>query len=110
MNQEKTKKNKKSEMSEKKNFTKKQENEKQEAWMRILVFVISGVILEVWGFFILVFALVQFILVIVEGKKNKELLDMCKTYIAQIYIFAKYITFISNQRPFPFGELVEFEK
>jgi hypothetical protein len=103
-------KSEKNENPKKKKFTKKQENERQEAWMRILVFIISGIVLEVWGFFILIFALVQFILVIVDGKKNKEILEMCKIYVEQVYVFAKYITFISNQKPFPFSELVEFEK
>jgi hypothetical protein len=107
---EKSENNEKSEKPKKKKFTKKQENERQEAWMRILVFIVSGIILEVWGFFILVFALVQFILIIVDGKKNKEILEMCKTYVEQVYVFAKYITFISNERPFPFSELVKFKE
>ena len=101
------KKNKKEEKPKK--LTKKQENERKEAWMRIPVCIVSGFILEVWGFFIFIFAIVQLILILVEGKKNKELLDMSKNYVTQLYVFVKYITFISNERPFPFGELVKFE-
>ncbi len=93
-----------------KKFTKKQENERKEAWMRIPICIVSGFILEVWGFFILIFAIVQLIMVLVEGKKNKEFLSLCKNYVAQLYVFVKYITFISNERPFPFGDLAEFEK
>ena len=93
-----------------KKFTKKQENERKEAWMRIPVCIVSGFILEVWGFFILIFSLVQLILVVIEGKRNKEFLSLCKNYVAQVYVFAKYITFISDDRPFPFGDLAKFEK
>jgi len=95
---------------EKKKFTKKQEGERKEAWMRIPICIVSGFILDIWGFFVFIFAIVQFILVLVEGKKNKELLDLCKNYVAQLYVFVKYVTFISNERPFPFGEVKNFEE
>lgn len=85
--------------------------EKKEVWMRIPIFIVSGFILHVWGFFIAIFALVQFILILVEKKKNKEILRMCGVYLVQIYIFVKYVTFLSDKRPFPFGELEkEIEK
>ena len=90
---------------EKKKFSKKQEGERKEAWMRIIVGIVSGFMLEVWGFFIFCFAIVQFILVLIEGKKNKELLRMSEVYLVQIYTFVRYITFISNERPFPFADL-----
>jgi uncharacterized protein YqhQ len=98
------------ENKEKKKFTKKQESERREAWLRIPIAIVSGFILEIWGFFVLIFSLVQLIMVLVEGKKNKDFLDMCKVYVAQLYIFAKYITFISNERPFPFGEVKNFKE
>lgn len=93
-----------------KKFTKKQENERKEAWMRIPVCIVSGFILDIWGFFVFIFAIVQLIIVLVEGKKNKEFLNLCKNYVAQVYVFMKYITFISNERPFPFADLAKFEK
>ncbi len=95
---------------QKKKFTKRQENERREAWMRIPISIVSGFIFYIWGFFVCIFAIVQLIMVLVEGKKNKEFLDMCKNYVAQLYAFVKYITFISNERPFPFGDLRKFEK
>ena len=91
----------------KKKFTQKQESERSEAWMRIPIAIVSGFILEVWGFFIFCFAIAQLIIVLIEGKKNKELLKMSQVYLIQVYTFVKYITFISNERPFPFGDLKE---
>lgn len=89
----------------KENKKKKLSPEKREAWMRIPVFIVSGFILEVWGFFIFCFAIAQLILVLVKDKKESELLRMSNVYLIQIYTFVKYITFLSNKRPFPFGEL-----
>lgn len=97
----------------KKKFTKKQKSERKEAWMRIPIAIVSGFILDVWGFFIFIFALVQLVLILVEGKKEKELLRMCNVYLVQLYIFVKYVTFLSNERPFPFGDLkkeIDLEK
>ncbi len=88
-----------------KKISKKQKVERKEAWMRIPIAIVSGFILEVWGFFIFCFAIAQLVLILVEGKKNKELLKMSEVYLIQIYTFVKYITFISNERPFPFGNL-----
>jgi Domain of unknown function (DUF4389) len=83
---------------------KKLSPEKKEAWMRIPLFIISGFILNIWGFFIFCFALVQLILILVKNKKEKELLRMCNIYLVQLYVFVKYVTFLSNERPFPFGD------
>ncbi len=85
--------------------------EKREVWMRIPIFIVSGFILYVWGIFVTIFALVQFIIILTESKKNNELLKMCNVYLVQLYIFVKYVTFLSDKRPFPFGDLEkEIEK
>ena len=74
-------------------------------WMRIPVFIISGAILYVWGFFTLIFSLIQLILLLLGEKKEKELLNMSSMFSSQIYCFFKYISFISKEKPFPFGEI-----
>ena len=90
---------------------KKTKLDKGEVWMRIPVFIVSGIILNVWGFFILCFAIAQLILILLEGKRNKELLEMCNIYLIQLYVFIKYVVFLSEERPFPFGDLKkEIEK
>jgi len=87
---------------------KKGEKEKieiREIWMRIPIFIVSGFILYVWGFFVLCFAIAHFILILIEKRKNKDLLKMCETYYVQFFIFVRYVLFLSNKRPFPFGDL-----
>ncbi len=78
---------------------------KGEVWMRIPVFIISGIILYVWGFFIFCFTIAQFVLILLKGKREKELLKMSNIYLVQLHIFIRYVTFLSDKRPFPFGEL-----
>lgn len=78
---------------------------KRELWMRIPVFILSGVILDVWGFFVLIFSLAQLVLLLVEGKKEKEFTHISSMFSNQIYTFFKYITFLSDERPFPFSKI-----
>jgi len=90
---------------------KKLSPQKREAWMRIPIAIVSGFILDVWGFFICIFAIAQLIIILIEGKSNKELLRMCNVYLIQLYTFVKYVTFLSDKRPFPFADLEkEIEK
>ena len=78
---------------------------KKELWMRIPVFILSGIILHVWGFFVLIFSLAQLVLLLVEGKKEKEFTHISSMFSNQIYTFFKYITFLSDERPFPFSKI-----
>jgi len=78
---------------------------KRDIWMRIPVFILSGMILYVLGFFILIFSLVQLVLLLLEKKKEKEFVRISSIFSNQIYIFFKYITFLSEKQPFPFGKI-----
>lgn len=78
---------------------------KKSVWMRIPVFIVSGIILKVWLCFILIFALVQFILLLVGKKKEKEFLNISGMFSEQVYCFFRYIAFVSEEKPFPFSEL-----
>ena len=79
--------------------------EKHEAWMRIPVGIVSGIIIYVWYYLILVFAVINFINTIFSGKRLKEMAKMSEKWLTQAYYFGRYITFISNKRPFPFESL-----
>lgn len=89
----------------KKERKKKKRIKVKNVWMRIPVFIISGVILYVWGFFVLCFCIAQFVIILVEDKKSKELVHLCRLFNIQAYDFMNYITFVSERRPFPFGPL-----
>ena len=79
--------------------------ERAEALMRILVGIVSGIILGVWKALVQIIAIINWIIAILTGERNKGLAEFCEIWNTQIYIFLRYMTFVSNKRPFPFSAL-----
>ena len=98
---------------EKNKRLKKEKKEREEALMRILVLIISGIILYVWAYVIILFAVINFVYTLIKGKRMQELADMSEIWSTQAYTFYNYMTFLKNKRPFPFEplekEMNEFE-
>ncbi len=84
---------------------KKADNERLEALMRIVVGIVSGIILYLWGYAVAVIAFVNFIYTLVVGKRLKEVADFTEIWTTQVYHFTRYMGFVTNKRPFPFVEL-----
>ena len=82
-------------------------SERKEAWMRIIVLVVSGIVLGVWQYFIFVLAIINWIYDVFAGKRLKELAEMSEIWNTQNYIFVRYLTSMSNERPFPFRKLTK---
>jgi hypothetical protein len=78
---------------------------KKSVWMRIPIAIVSGAILHVWGCFVLIFCLVQMILLLTNHKKEKEFSDISLMFSNQVNIFFKYVSFNSEDKPFPWGKL-----
>lgn len=83
----------------------KEKKERQEGWMRIIVLIISGAILWIWGYVILLLVIINFISTIFSGKRNKEIAEFCGVWNTQVYTFIEYMTFFTNKRPFPFEKI-----
>jgi len=79
--------------------------ERKELLMRILVSIVSGVLLSVWLAIVKLLFVLNFIIVLISGKRNKGLAEFCEIWNTQTYVFLRYITFVSNKRPFPFKPL-----
>ena len=84
--------------------------EKREAWFRILVCIVSGIILNVWKMLVVVLAVVNWFIVVFSGKRDKGLANFCEYWNSEIYRFVRYMTFETNERPFPFSEMVKTGK
>ncbi len=82
-------------------------SERKEGWFRILALIISGIILSVWGALIKLLALVNFFVVIFSGKRNRGIAEFCEYWNTELYRFIRYITFVTNERPFPFTSIAE---
>ena len=79
--------------------------ERKEALMRILILIVSGTILTVWRIFIYLIIFMQLVYVLITGKRMRNLAVWGETWNTQWYIFQKYIIFLDNRRPFPFGRI-----
>lgn len=80
-------------------------HERIEALMRIAVFIVSGIVLVVWRYFIIVLAIINLIYTLFAGKRLRDLAELSELWNTQWYIFQRYVIFVSNKRPFPFGKL-----
>jgi hypothetical protein len=88
----------------------KKKSESGEAWFRIIVLIISGVILEIWHVLIKLLIFFNFIITIFSGKRNKKLALFCEYWNTEAYKFLKYTSFVSNKRPFPFSKIQRIGK
>ena len=84
--------------------------ERDEAFFRIIVLIISGIILGIWKGLIQILALVNWIVTIIENKRNKQLAEFCEYWNTESYKFVRYMSFVSNKRPFPFTNLERISK
>jgi len=88
-------------------MAKRKMSERKEAGIRIIVCIVSGIVLSVWKIFIQLLAIINWLIVVFSGKRSKELANMCEIWNTQIYVFLRYMTFVTNKRPFPFDKLVK---
>lgn len=81
--------------------------ERREALFRIIVAIVSGLILWVWMYVVGVFVGINFIIVLLTGKRNRDLAELTQVWLTQTYSTVNYISFMTNERPFPFAPLVK---
>jgi len=80
-------------------------DERTEALMRIVVAIVSGVVLYVWGYLIGIFILINFIWTLISRKRIKDVAVLCEVWNTQQYAYFRYLGFVTNERPFPFKKL-----
>jgi hypothetical protein len=85
-------------------------SERKEAWFKILVAIISGVILHFWGIVILIVGIINWLIVVFSGKRNKSLANFCEPWNTEKYKYLRYLTSVSNTRPFPFSNVERMSK
>lgn len=79
--------------------------ERTEALMRILVGIVSGIVLSLWKALIQVLGIIHWLIAVITGERNRGLAEFSEIWNTQVYIFLRYMTFVSNKRPFPFSPL-----
>jgi hypothetical protein len=91
-------------------MAKKRFSEKREAWFRIVVLIVSGIILALWGKLVFFIALINWFIVVFSNKRNKVLANFSEPWNTESYKFMNYMTFMSNKRPFPFSDIEKISK
>ncbi len=82
-------------------------SERKEAFMRIIVIIVTGIILGIWKILIQIFILINFIWTIISGKRIRDLAELSEIWNTQVYVFLRYVTFVSNERPMPFSKITK---
>ncbi|MFA7707789.1 MAG: DUF4389 domain-containing protein [Candidatus Pacearchaeota archaeon] len=85
-------------------------SERKEAWFRIIVAIVSGIVLGLWSYLIIVLGIVNWLIVVFSGKRNKELAMFSEYWNTEYYKYYKYLTFVTNKRPFPFSSMERMGK
>lgn len=80
-------------------------SERKEAWMRIIVGIISGIIIGLWKVVVEVISIFHWFYVLFTNKKIRDIAEFCNLWTTQAYRFIRYMTFTTNSRPFPFSDL-----
>ena len=94
-------------------MARKKGSERVELLWRILVCIVSGIILNVWKMLVVVLSVINWIVVLISGKRDKGIADFCEYWNSEVYRFMRYLTLETNERPFPFTpmkKLGKFEK
>ena len=81
--------------------------ERKELLIRIPIAIVSGIVLGVWRYFIIVIGIINWIYTLFAGKRMKQLADLSEIWNTQIYVFLRYMTLVTNERPFPFRNLTK---
>jgi hypothetical protein len=85
-------------------------SERKEAWFRIVIAIVSGIILHFWGIVVFIIGILNWIIVVFSGKREKGLAEFCESWNSETYKYYRYLTFMSNKRPFPFSDIERFSK
>jgi hypothetical protein len=80
-------------------------SERREAFMRIVVGIVSGIILSIWKALVIVLSVFHWLYAIFTKKRNKGIAEFCNGWVNYVYTYYRYMAFTTNNRPFPFGDL-----
>lgn len=88
--------------------------ERREALFRVVVLIVSGIIVVcLWSYIARVLMLVNWLVALITGKRNREIALFNEYWNTSLYQFVKYMSGVTNKRPFPFTPLKamgKFEK
>lgn len=72
-------------------------------WTRLFLIIVYFFVKRIVDFFIMVLAAVQFLFMTLTSSPNPNLLDFSKSLSTFAYQIMLFVTYASNERPFPFS-------
>lgn len=81
----------------------KQRLQKTETWMRVLYMVFFIFVYGLTKFLIILVMLFQLFSMVLSGSTNSQLLKFSQNLAAYVFQIITFLTFNSEQRPFPFS-------
>jgi hypothetical protein len=85
-------------------------SEREELLWRILILIVTGIILWIWAYLVVILIVVHFFIVLFSDRKNKDISNFCEIWSSEAYRYVRYMTFATNERPFPFNNLKNIRK
>lgn len=79
-------------------------SERKEAILRIIIGLVTGLILEVWGIVVMAVVVLHWFYALLLNKRSEYLAEFANKWVTVTYQWARYIGFTTNRRPFPFSE------
>ena len=76
-------------------------------WLRGLFMLLFAVLYTIAEFVVTAVVLLQFLIVVVTGERNERLTRLGERLSLYVYDVLRYLTWNSEERPFPFADLRE---
>jgi hypothetical protein len=85
-------------------------SERKEALVKIFVVIVSGFIGYFWSILAGVLALFNWLYTLILGARNRSVAEFIEYYNTFAYTMGRYVSGVSNERPFPFNDIQRISK
>lgn len=73
--------------------------------MRVVVLFVTGLVVYLWGFVSYCLMAINWLVALITANRNRAIAEFIENWNSTVYCFARYISGMSNKRPFPFNKL-----
>lgn len=78
--------------------------EKRNIWMRVLLMLLMGLAFQVCGTVLGIVTVIQFVIVLISDTPNERLVSFGRSLGAYLQQVVRFLTFVTEDLPFPFNE------
>lgn len=78
--------------------------EKRNIWLRVLLMLLMGLAFQVSGTVLGIVTVIQFVIVLISDAPNERLVSFGRSLGAYMQEIVHFLTFVTEEVPFPFSE------